>query len=217
MQYEEIVALLPDFLDENLSGKERKIVLDALEGSLELQKLLSSLKVLRSGQQQWIDEEVPAWNRSAYISRAKSKNARWINWLSLATSFAAICLVVFRVQVISNNEGYHISFGDQTEQVYFKKYANDYLDDLQAEQVAYLEHRFLEFENQQLQQNQLVLTSALEFNRDQRKQDLNQLTSYFLQQRSSDLVNTQTQYNQILDSQSEDRKDIKSIYASLDK
>ena len=140
-----------------------------------------------------------------------------MNWLSLATSFAAICLVVFRVQVITNDEGYHITFGGQTEQVAYKKYANNYLDDLQAEQVAYLEHRFLEFENQQLQQNQLVLTSALEFNRDERKQDLNQLTSYFLQQRSSDLVNTQTQYKQILDSQLEDRKDIKSIYASLDK
>jgi hypothetical protein len=217
MQYEEIVALFPDFLEDNLSENEKKAVIDALDGSIELQQALSSLKELRYGQQQWMDEEVPTWNRSAYISRAKPKNTHWMNWVSLATSFAAICLVVFRVQVISNDEGYHISFGEQTEQVAFKRYANNYLDDLQSEQVAYLEHRFLEFENQQLQQNQLVLTSALEFNRDERKQDLNQLTSYFLQQRSSDLVNTQSQYNQILDSQLEDRKDIKTIYASLDK
>lgn len=217
MQYDEIVALFPDFLDEKLSEKEKQTVIDALESSIELQHALLSLKELRYGQEQWIDEEMPAWNRSAYMSRAKSKSTHWMNWLSLATSFAAICLVVFRVQVISNDEGYHISFGEQSEQVAFKKYANNYLDDLHAEQVAYLDHRFLEFENQQLQQNQLVLTSALEFNRDERKQDLNQLTSYFLQQRSSDLVKTQTQYKQILYSQLEDREDIKSIYASLDK
>jgi hypothetical protein len=217
MQYEHIVALFPDFLDEKLNEKDKQTVIDALDGSNDLQQALLSLKELRYGEQQWTDEEIPNWNRSAYMARAKSKNVHWMNWLSLATSFAAICLVVFRVQVLSNDEGYHISFGDKAEQVAFKKYANTYLDDLQAEQVAYLEHRFLEFENQQLQQNQLVLTSALEFNRDERKQDLNQLTSYFLQQRSSDLVNTQNQYKQILDSQLEDRKDIKSIYASLDK
>ena len=81
MQYEEIVALFPDFLEDNLSEKEKKAVIDALDGSIELQQALSSLKELRYGQQQWMDEEVPTWNRSAYISRAKPKNAHWMNLL----------------------------------------------------------------------------------------------------------------------------------------
>ena len=94
--------------------------------------------------------------------------------------------------------------------------ANAYLDDLQAEQLAYLEHRFLEFENQQLQQNQKVLRTALEYNRDERRQDLNQLTGYLVQQRNNDLVQYQSQYNQLLASQSEDHKAIKTLYASID-
>ncbi|PCJ45783.1 MAG: hypothetical protein COA74_15030 [Gammaproteobacteria bacterium] len=216
MQYEEIAVLFPDFLDDNLSPENKQKVIDALEGSIDLQKALTSLKELRYGQQVWADEDIPSWNRSAFITRARPRASSWMNWFSLATSVAAICLVVFRVQLVSNNDGYHISFGEQANKVSFQKYANDYLDDWQSEQTAYLDHRLLEFENQQLQQSQQVLTSALEFNRDQRRQDLNQLTSYFLQQRSVDLVKSQSQYKQLVDSQLEDRQDIKSIYASLD-
>ena len=45
MQYEEIVALFPDFLDENLSATDRKIVIDALDSSIELQQALTQYKL----------------------------------------------------------------------------------------------------------------------------------------------------------------------------
>ena len=217
MQYEEIVALLPDFLDEKLSRRQRQWVSDALQGSEELRQALASLEDLRQAHSQWIDEDVPNWHRTAFAARVQHKTTNWMNWFSLATSIAAIFLVVFRIQIVSNSDGYQVSFGEQIDKVAFRKQADSYLDDWQAEQLAYLDHRFLEFENQQLQQNQQVMSAALDFSRDERHKDLNQLTSYFLQQRSMDIVQTQSQYQELYTFQTEDREAIQTLYASIEK
>ncbi len=139
-----------------------------------------------------------------------------MNWFSLATSMAAILLVVFRIQVVANPDGYQVSFGDSTSKVAFKRQADAYLDDWQAEQIAYMDHRLLEFENVQLQQNQQLMAAALNVNRKERRQDMNQLTGYFVKQQTSDRLLTQTQYKKLFESQSEDRQAIKTLYASLD-
>ena len=217
MQYEEIVALLPDYLDGNLSQRQKQWISEELEGSEELRKALASLEDLRQAEVQWEDEAVPHWHRTAFAARVKHKPTQWMNWLSLATSMAAIFLVVFRLQIVSNNDGYQLSFGDQIDKVAFRKQAESYLDDWQAEQTAYLDHWLLEFENKQLIQNQQVMATALNFNRDERRQDLNQLTSFFLQQRTNDQVQTRTQFQQMLAYQTEDRQAIETLYASIDK
>ena len=217
MQYEEIVALLPDFLDGSLSQRQRQWISEELEKSEELRKALASLEDLRQAETQWVDETVPNWHRTAFAARVKNKSTNWMNWISLATSMAAIFLVVFRIQIVSNNDGYQVSFGDQIDKVAFRKQAEIYLDDWQAERTAYLDHWLLEFENKQLIQNQQVMASALNFNRDERRQDLNQLTSFFLQQRSRDQIQTRSQYTQLLNSQTEDRQAIDTLYASIDK
>lgn len=217
MQFEEIVALFPDFLDDKLSQRQRQWVDEALQDSEELRIALASLVDLRQAKTQWVDEDIPNWHRTAFVARAKHKSTHWMNWLSLATSMAAIFLVVFRIQIVSNSDGYQVSFGEQIDKVTFRTQAYAYLDDWQAEQVAYLDHRLLEFENKQLQQNQQVMTATLDFNRDERRKDLNQLTSYFVQQRSRDLILTELQYKKLYESQTKDRQAIDTLYASIDK
>jgi len=217
MQYEEIAALLPDYLDDKLSHRQQQQVNTALKESEQLRQALASLQDLQLARNQWQDEEVPQWHRTAFAARVQRKPVNWMNWISFATSMAAICLVVFRIQIVSNDAGYQLSFGEQVDKARFREQADTYLNDWQAEQIAFLEHRLLEFENQQLQESQQVLTSALEFNRSERHQDLNQLTSYFLKQRSVDMAQTQTQYKLLYDSQTEDRKAIDTLYASIEK
>ena len=173
-------------------------------------------KDLQQAKNQWQDEEIPNWHRTAFAARVQHKSTDWMNWLSMATSMAAIFLVVFRIQVVSNADGYQVSFGEQIDKVAFRKQAESYLDDWQMEQAAYLDHRFLEFENQQLQQNQQIMTAALDFNRDERHKDLNQLTSYFVQQHSIDKAKSQTRYRQLYDNQTEDREAIQTLYASIE-
>jgi len=216
MQYEEIVALLPDYLDNKLSKRQNQWVTEALNSSEDLRKALASLEDLHQAKKQWHDEEIPNWHRTAFAARVQHKPIHWMNWISMATSMAAIFLVVFRIQVVSNVDGYQVSFGEQIDKVAFRKQAESYLDDWQMEQTAFLDHRFLEFENQQLLQNQQVMTAALDFNRDERRNDLNQLTSYFVQQRSIDKANSQTRYRQLYANQTEDREAIQTLYASIE-
>ena len=216
MQYEEIVALLPDYLDKRLSSREQQWVEENLKTSEELRQALASLEDLHQAKMQWSDEEVPNWHRTAFMARKPKRNTNWMNWMSMTTSMAAILLVVFRVQIVSNTDGYQVSFGEQTDRVTFRKQAANYLDDWQVEQVAYIDHRLLEFENEQLQQNQQVMSTAFEFNRTERHNDLQQLTNYFLQQRKSDRVKATNQYKKLFDNQLEDRQDIETIYASIE-
>lgn len=217
MQYEELLPLLDDFLDDKLSKQQKQRISDALQESTELAAALTNLQELRQASQQWVDEEVPDWHRNAFAARVHHRPNNWMNWFSLATSVTAIFLLVFRIQIVSNEEGFRVSFGDQIDKVAFREHADNYLNDWQEEQVAYFDLRLLEFENQQLQQSQQSMTAALEFNRGERYKDLNQLTSYFLQQRSRDLMQTQSQYLQLVDSQSEDRQAIDKLYASIEK
>ena len=217
MQYEEIAALFPDYLDGSVSDSQRQKVIDALDSSIELQQMLDSYRELKQGQQQWQEEEIPHWHRSAFLPRPRAKQYNWMNWISMSTSVAAIFLVVFQVQITSTADGVSINFNQQGNQAGFDKTAADFLADWKIEQTAYIDNRLLEYQNLQLKENQQVLTSALEYNRDQRRQDLNQLTSYFLQQRSSDLNKSQTQFRMLLDSQLEDKQAIETLYASIEK
>jgi len=217
MQYEEIVALLPDYLNGQLTDKENQGIHDALQQSKELREALTSIKQLQTSVNQWCDEETPDWHRTAFAARVQQKHSQWFNWFSLATSMAAVLLVMFRVQVISNDDGLQISFGDQFNNATIQRQLNEHLDSWQEEQVAYLDHRFLEFENKQLVQSQQILTAALRYNRDERRQDLTQLTSYLVGQRSKDIRREKNRYQQIANNQQQDREDIKSLYASLKK
>jgi uncharacterized membrane protein YhdT len=217
MQYDEIVALLPDYLTNKLSHREQQLVEESLQNSEELRFALASHEDLHQAKANWADEEIPNWHRTAFLARKPKGNTNWMNWFSMATSMAAILLVVFRIQIVSNIDGYQVSFGEQTDRVTFKKQAANYLDDWQIEQAAYIDHRLLEFENEQLQQNQQLVSTAFEFNRSERHNDLQQLTSYFVQQRKTDRATTSTQYKKLHDNQTEDRQDIQTLYASIEK
>lgn len=216
MQFDDIVALLPDYLDGKLSAEQRLLVEQELTQSAELNEMLNSLKSLNIAAASWQEEAPPEWHRTAFLARQrKPAQTNWMNWFSLATSFAAICLVVLRIEVVASPEGLQIGFGEPTTAVAFERRADAYLDGWQEAQQAYVAQQLMNFENRQLKRDQQIITSVLEFNRDQRKQDIQQLTTYFTQQRDQDLFLVQEKYQELYEFQDQDRQDIKQLYASL--
>jgi len=216
MQYEDWVALLPDYIDGNLPERQMKLIRQQLEKSPELAEDLSQLMLLQDSGRDWQDEAVPTWHRTAFLARRQKGNPTWLPWLSMATSFAAICLVVFRIEIVTSPEGVHIGFGQPTTPVAIQQQAEQQLNDWRQEQQAYVAHKLLEFENQQLRRDQQVMATVLELNKEQRRQELQQLTSYFAQQRNQDIQLTQSQYQTLFEIQDQDRAEIKRLYASLD-
>lgn len=217
MQYEELVAMLPDYIAGTLSPKQHTYITQQLEESQELRDALESVRTLNQGYQSWQEEPAPEWHRTAYLARRQKTNQGWLPWLSMATSFAAILLVVFRIEIASTPDGIHIGFGDSVSQVAFKEQADQYLNEWRDEQQAYVAHKLLEYENQQFRRDQQLMATMLEVNNEQRRQDLTQLTSYFAQQRSQDIQITESKYEALFEIQDQDRQDIKNLYASLNK
>jgi len=218
MQFEDLVALLPDYLDGNLNPRQQKLMEQELDASPKLLDELENIRVLHSASQNWQEEPTPEWHRTAFLARNRQPvKQNWMNWMSLATSVAAICLVLFRVEIVTSSEGVHIGFGQPTNQVAFKQQADQYLNHWQQQQNTKVSRQLLEFENQQLRRDQTVMATVLELNKEQRRKDLNQLTAYFVNQRNNDLSLAQTQYQELYDFQDQDREDIQRIYASLNK
>ena len=216
MQFEEIVALLPDYLDNKLSPQQRQIVEQELAQSTELNDMLNNLRSLNVAATSWQDEAVPEWHRTAFLARQrKPAQTNWMNWFSLATSFAAICLVVFRIEIVASSDGLQIGFGEPTTSVAFEQRADEYLQRWAQNQEAYVSQQLMSYENRQLKRDQQIMTSVLEVNREQRKQDIQQLTTYFTQQRNQDLLLTQQKYQELYEFQDQDRQDIRQLYASL--
>ena len=217
MQYEDMVALLPDYLEGNLSPRQTQLIEQELQTSVELQDALSTLQTLHQGRQSWQDEPVPEWHRTGYLARRQKSKQGWLPWLSMATSFAAILLVLFRVEIVASNDGLHIGFGESTTRVAMEQQSNDQLEAWRNELQAYVGHRLLEYENQQLRRDQQLMTTMLQVNTQQRREDLSQLTTFLAQQRNQDIELTQSQYQALFDIQDEDREQIKQLYASLNK
>lgn len=217
MQFEDMVALLPDYLDGTLSPKLTRMLDEQLQTNVDLQETLATLETIHQGKQSWIDEPIPAWHRTAYLARRQKTQHGWLPWLSMATSFAAILLVLFRIEIVTSSEGVHIGFGEPTTKVALQQQNEEYLNNWRDELQAYVGHRLLEYENEQLRRDQKVMATVLELNTEQRRQDLTQLTSFLAQQRDRDIQLTQSQYQALFDIQDEDRQQLRQLYASLNK
>ncbi len=224
MQYEQIVAMLPDYLAGKLNDKQQAFVQQQLQSSKELQAELATLESLMQMSERWQDESVPEWHRTAYATHGRQTQTHWSQWFSMAASFAAVLLVVLQVNIRSDESGLHIAFGStnnttlsQNEQLLtdvVENQVNRLLDAWSAEQAAYVDHRLLAFENKQLKTQQQLLAATYEVNREQRHQELMQLTKVLLQQRTQDQIHTRSQYRELLDEQSEHRQVINNLLTS---
>ena len=132
----------------------------------------------------------------------------------MGASFAAVLLVVFQVKITSNTDGWQVSFGAQEPEANMQlvqQEVNRILDDWSAEQTAFVNHRLLEFENQQLRNQQQLLAATFEVNREQRQQELMQVTQILMQKRTEDQLKTRHQYRELLNQQSEQNQVINTL------
>jgi antitoxin component of MazEF toxin-antitoxin module len=224
MQYEQIVAMLPDYLAGNLNAKQSAFIEQQLANSEQLREELATLESLTNLSEQWQEETVPEWHRTAYATHGRQTQTHWSQWFSMAASFAAVLLVAFQVNIHSDESGLHIAFGNtnnhplsQDEQLLtgvVETQVNRLLDAWSAEQAAYVDHRLLAFENKQLKTQQQLLAATYEVNREQRHQELMQLTKVLLQQRNQDQLHSRSQYRELYDEQSEHRQVINNLLTS---
>ena len=143
--------------------------------------------------------DVPDWDRGAtFIQRQTTAWWQWGGWpvTAMATSFAAILLVLFQVRVQVNDQGLMVNFGDSSEQQ-MQQVLDRKLKEYAMEQQLILTN-YLEDHRAKQQKNTLELVSYLvKSGREERREELSDLVSFINEQRDDDNQFYMNQFKQL--------------------
>jgi len=186
-----------DYLEDKLSPEARELLLQNIEQCTHCRDLVEDAAHAKQLFASWQDEAVPDWNRNAYMSKNQAVPGRLLNWISLAVSCTAILMVIFNVQLISNESGLHISFAGAPEQQQVKSIVQS--------ETAKLEQAFnkkLQLAlNAQQASTRLMLADWLEKTRQERRDDLNFLITGIQTQRLEDQQELESRLSLIAENQ----------------
>lgn len=209
MLSDELRNQLFDYVDGRLSESQRQEFEEQLHINALLREEYEAMQVFMQAKEDWSDAQVPRWDRVRGINRMRQQaGLPWFQWVSLAFSLIAVVLVVSNAQISHNEEGFTIAFngGGVTQEDIDKK-----LENLRLEQQNFMTAQVKAMEDKSLAMNKQVLTAALDFNREVRRQDIAELASYWAKTRSEDLRAIQL----IQDQQEDDQRAIEQLYARL--
>lgn len=204
---------LLDFIDENLSPAVHKQVEQAMDQCDSCLATYHQAIALHQASHQWVDQPVPEWHRTEYAVQPRQRSFNWINWVSLATSTMAILMVMFQVQVTTNESGLNIAFGTQSKsqvEALVEEKLNRYKD----QQALLIEARFIAEADKQLTANKLMMADIMEKSRRERRDDLNFLVTGLQSQRFEDQNKVEKRLAYLVENQIENNQYINQLIQS---
>lgn len=202
--------------------REAKAALDAwLEGqsvdeSMKLRWLddekLAPIYQAACMMEQKIDDvsevEVPNWDaQSTFVSHGptwQQKVSAWFNpspRLSMAFSIAAVFMVLFKVEVQFDDGGVKVAFANQNQasiEAELTKQFEQRLVQYDREQQILIANYFDDIQSQQQQDVTQLASYLITASRQERKEDMGALVSYFNEQRSEDINVNQQQLSKLM-------------------
>lgn len=164
----------------------------------------------------WQDQAVPDWNRARFVvPPTRQPHGSWLGWSALAASVTAICLVLLRVE-ISTDEGLLISFGGTQTEARVQALVAAELARHDTEHELLLDARFDEFSADQLVANQLLLARWQEATRAERRQELGLLMASWQSQRFEDQQEVINQLTTLANDQIESNQYINVLLRNAD-
>lgn len=203
---------LLDYIDDKLSPTVRKQVEQAMSQCETCQSTYHQAITLHQGAHQWQEEPVPEWHRTEYAVRPRQQTSNWLNWAALATSTLAIMMVVFQVQISTNENGLQIAFGANNSQI--DALVEERLEDYKRKQNLLLDARFVAESDKQTAANKMMMADLLEKTRDERRDDLNFIVTGIQTQRLEDQQNTQKRLSYLAENQIENAQYINQLIQS---
>ena len=145
---------------------------------------------------------VPHWDRGAAFS---SDHQPWWQWralpaMSMAFSIVAVALVLFKVELVIQNEGVMLSFagGAKAKQEATVSAMVDLkLREFAAEQQVVLANYATDFTANQQESNLQLATYVIGAARQERQEDMSDFISYFNEQRKDENLNQKIKYQQL--------------------
>ena len=144
--------------------------------------------------------EVPSWDKEQTFT---SDVRPWWQWqglpaMSMAFSFAAILLVLFRVELSVTDNGMLLSFaGSKDTQQSVVELVDEKLQAFSQQQQLALASYKSDLVSQQQQSNLQLASYILDTSRQERKEDISDFISFISQQRKDDQLQQRIQYRQL--------------------
>lgn len=206
-------------LQEYFSDELAPLVKDELEKHLaecphcntELEALLEAQGNLR----QWQDQQVPHWDRGLNLFRQEHRTSkteagfwnRW-QWFPTAASFAMLCLLIFNVSIVSGEQGLSITFGGSQSS---NLDVQAQLVEFQQSQTEQMQALVSSIEDRSDANNVQLMQALLEQTQQSTAENIDQIYSYFEQQRLLDLQDMRVGYEQLVDSDYETIRSIQQL------
>ena len=177
-----------------------------LEKSIEQQDhdRLATARYLDSMSAEMNDLSVPAWQKNAVFEQAQTsyrQPRQILPWFSVAFSLFAVCLVLFNVNVVHNEQGVTIAFNSTTSTGLSPTEVEGLLEEklaaYQQEQDLALAQVMMQVQKDQNQNNLQLATYLLDSARKERKQDLSDVILHFSDQMAEQSSQQQIQFNQL--------------------
>ena len=165
---------------------------------------LESLLLARTSLHSWEDERVPHWDRGTELFRrehgkqvpVESFWSRW-QWLPTAASFAMLCIVILNTTVVSNEQGFSISFGAGAPGA---AQLDARLAEIASQQRQETQAALVRLEARQDSNNVQLLQAVMEQTQQTTAENLERIYTIFEQQRLQDLQDMRAGYQQLVDS-----------------
>jgi hypothetical protein len=207
--------LLQEYFSGDLSGVARnefdKHLTDCVHCNAELESVLLAQQDL----QQWQEQRVPHWDRGLELYRQEHRVGRpvsrlWLSWqwFPTAASLVMLCVLLFNVNVVSNDSGLSIAFGGPA--------AADanltlQLTEFEQAQRAQMQQLVARVESRQDSTNVQLLQAVMEQAQQSTADSFDQMYAYFEQQRLLDLQDMRVGYEQLVDSDYETIRSLQQL------
>jgi len=207
--------LLHEYFSEDLSAVARDELDRHLSVCAHCNAELESVLLVQRDMQQWQEQSVPHWDRGRELFRREHRAERplsrlWLSWqwLPTAASLAMLCVLLFNVNVVSNESGFSVSFGGSAGANIDLRASMARFEQAQRDEMQQLVARV---ESRQDSNNVQLLQAVMEQTQQSTADSFDQMYAYFEQQRLLDLQDMRAGYEQLVDSDYETIRSLQQL------
>jgi len=207
MNCEQCEAELFDFHEGHLDAQASVAIDLHLKTCEDCSALLNDIWQMNLVASRWQDE-MPS-KRDSIPEQAIHTQWQWPNIIATAASVLALVLVLTDTQISTDSSGFAIRFGQQDF------VTADSLQALNDQQVDEFQTQINRITAQQVASDQLVLRSALQASREERRDEFTSLVTLWSATQAKQVQETERNFRYLLASQAEDEKDIRQLSAAF--
>ena len=207
--------LLQEYFSEDLSKVVRNELDRHLTDCADCNAELESVLLAQQGLQQWQEQRVPHWDRGLELFRQEHRIDRpvsrlWLSWqwFPTAASLVMLGVLLFNVNVVSNESGFSISFAGPVAP---DATLNVQLAEFEQAQRLEMQQLLMRVESRQDSNNVQLLQAVMEQTQQSTADSFDQMYAYFEQQRLLDLQDMRSGYEQLVDSDYETIRSLQQL------